>query len=100
MWPRPKTALDNGSGVSEAPSETGAISGLMCSEAAGIWLRHQADRAWIEWGLCWPPFSVARPQCQACRTPWPCVEALSAHEHIRRCGRHLAVFAPARAREA
>src|SRR6266511_4175020 len=71
-----------------------------CCEAEGVWLRHQADRAWIEWGLCWPPLTVARPRCQECRTPWPCPEALSAHEHICRCGRHLAVFAPARAREA
>ena len=98
--PPSRPALDDGTGAGEAPREPGTILGLTCSEAAGIWLRHQADRAWIEWGLCWPPLSVARPRCQECRTPWPCPEALSAHEHICRCGRHHAVFAPAPAREA
>jgi hypothetical protein len=76
------------------------MSGLMCGEAEGIWLRHQADRAWIEWGWCRPPFSVARPRCQTCRMPWPCAKALSAHEHIRRCDRHFAIFSSARIREA
>lgn len=49
------------------------------ASAHAIWRSHQADRAWIEWGLCWPPFTVARPRCTACRSPWPCPPALRAH---------------------
>ncbi len=51
-----------------------------CAPARTIWRDHQADRAWIEWGFCWPPLSVARPRCTACRSPWPCPPALRAHD--------------------
>ena len=49
------------------------------ASAHATWRYHLADRAWIEWGICWPPFSVARPRCTVCRSPWPCQPALRAH---------------------
>jgi hypothetical protein len=59
-----------------------------CAESAYAWGRHRADRAWIEWGICWPPFTVRRPACVVCGTPWPCTNAIAAHRHIAVCRRH------------
>ena len=52
------------------------------TDAGQVWRAHQADRAWIEWGICWPPISVGRPRCRACRTAWPCTPALGAHARL------------------
>ena len=54
--------------------------------AVGVWRLHQADRAWIEWGWCWPPLSVARPRCRSCAAAWRCQLALAAHDHLSRHG--------------
>lgn len=51
-------------------------------DANTIWRVHQADRAWIEWGICWPPFSVGRPRCRTCRTAWPCTPASGAYARL------------------
>jgi hypothetical protein len=61
---------------------------VACIEAARVWDEHQADRAWIEWGFCWPPFSVRRPRCVRCAEAWPCLDALAADEHLAGCARH------------
>ncbi|MBT8227897.1 MAG: hypothetical protein HKP61_15705 [Dactylosporangium sp.] len=29
------------------------------ANASQTWHDHQADRAWIEWGWCWPPLAAA-----------------------------------------
>jgi len=73
---------------------------ICCGAAAATWKRHQPDRAWIEWGFCWPPFSVARPRCLTCRQPWPCTEALAALDHLDTRGQHVPVAVPSQAREA
>jgi hypothetical protein len=52
-----------------------------------IWRAHQPDRAWIEWGLCWPPVSISPPRCVTCpQTRWPCQPALAAAETLVRGG--------------
>ncbi|MBN1174824.1 MAG: hypothetical protein JXA67_21870 [Micromonosporaceae bacterium] len=71
-----------------------------CGAAAASWNRHQPDRAWIEWGFCWPPFSVARPRCLTCHEPWPCTEALAALDHLDTRGQHVPVAIPSQTREA
>jgi hypothetical protein len=52
------------------------------ADVGAVWRAHQADRAWIEWGVCWPPLSVRRPRCRACRMSWPCASALGAHARL------------------
>lgn len=47
------------------------------------WTRHQADRAWINWGFCWPPVSIARPRCRECRASWPCDPTLAALQVLK-----------------
>ena len=54
--------------------------------AGGVWRTHQADRAWIEWGICWPPLSVSCPRCQTCSAAWPCALALGAHACLTDAG--------------
>ncbi len=53
--------------------------------AAGVWSEHRPDRAWLEWGICWPPLSIRRPRCLSCAAPWPCVPVLTAHEQMTKC---------------
>ena len=49
------------------------------SDALAAWRAHQPDRAWIEWGVCWPPVSIRRPRCLFCvGTSWPCPPASAA----------------------
>lgn len=82
------TSLDNREGGRVSPNSIGSRPTLACGEAERAWRSHQADRAWIEWGICWPPFSFRRPHCRACNAQWPCAEALAAHAHTRTCNRH------------
>lgn len=59
--------------------QLGARLPATSSHALDAWHAHQPDRAWIEWGVCWPPISVRRPRCMTCLgTPWPCQPALAA----------------------
>jgi hypothetical protein len=55
-----------------------------CGLAARVWSEHQADRAWLEWGFCWPPMSVRRPRCVSCGAAWPCAPAFAADEQMAR----------------
>ena len=55
--------------------------------ASTTWRTHQADRAWIEWGLCLPPISIRRPRCLVCTATWPCDPALAAHAALTSPGR-------------
>jgi hypothetical protein len=61
-------------------SRSAGLSDLSVSHrlAAGVWSAHQADRAWLDWGICWPPLSVRRPRCVSCGADWPCAPALAA----------------------
>ena len=77
------SSRDRGVGCAAESSDTQTSDRLDLNvRAASIWREHQADRAWIEWGWCWPPASVARPRCLACASPWPCPVALDAHDHL------------------
>jgi len=73
----------------EAPDAAGeappVLTAFSCGEAEGLWRQHEADRAWIEWGICWPPLSVGRPRCRRCAVAWPCPEALAAYSHMAAC---------------
>jgi hypothetical protein len=73
---------------SATPSSVTPDAQTACVEAAHDWNDHQPDRAWIEYGFRWPPFSVRRPRCLACSRAWPCHEALAAHEHLTGCDKH------------
>jgi len=65
-----------------SPVPTGQPGDLPTDDATArtAWRTHQADRAWVEWGICWPPLSIARPRCEVCRSPWPCLPALRAYD--------------------
>ena len=54
--------------------------------ARSVWQAHQADRAWIEWGLCLAPISIRRPRCVTCADAWPCPSALAAHTVLAAMG--------------
>src|SRR5262249_8768643 len=76
----------SGSRTRPAARET-ALPKVACIEAVRAWDEHQADRAWIEWGFCRPPFSVRRPRCLKCAEAWPCHDALAAVQHMTACAR-------------
>lgn len=58
------------------------IGSMTLAAAQGIWCRHRADRAWVEWGICWPPLSIARPRCACCQVAWPCGPVLDAYARL------------------
>jgi hypothetical protein len=84
---RQGVSTNPGTGRSPLVSIT-ATSTAFCPDAVRDWNEHQADRAWVEWGICWPPFTVRRPRCVACGQRWPCVAALGAHAHLATCETH------------
>jgi len=81
------TTMSGGSGSATRNSAAPAAR-VTCVTAALIWHDHQTDRAWIEYGLRWPPLSVRRPRCLTCLRAWPCPDALAAHEHLTNCEKH------------
>jgi hypothetical protein len=56
-------------------------------DALDSWRAHQPDRAWVEWGVCWPPVSVRRPRCVTCADRWPCEPALASAQCLIWSGR-------------
>jgi hypothetical protein len=53
---------------------------ITLAHARQVLTTHQPDRAWIEWGICRPPLTIARPRCIRCTEPWPCSLVLRADE--------------------
>lgn len=53
---------------------------LSYTRAVQVWRDHQPDRAWLEFGLQWPPLTIGRPRCvtSGCGLPWPCPPARAA----------------------
>jgi hypothetical protein len=69
--------------MDESPSAEGGgtpTTPMTLARVRQVLTSHQPDRAWIEWGICRPPFSVARPRCVQCAQPWPCSPVLRADE--------------------
>lgn len=83
-----RVATNPGNGRSPLVS-VARTSAACCADAVLAWNEHQDDRAWVEWGICWPPFTVRRPRCLACDEGWPCAAALGASMHLATCDMHL-----------
>jgi hypothetical protein len=82
LSPEAGTAAEGAHSLPHAPAGRLAKLGAAYDLAARVWDEHQADRAWLEWGVCWPPLSVRRPRCVSCGAAWPCTPALGADEQM------------------
>lgn len=77
-----RTAIDREGMIDQSQLLAIEAAKLTLADAQSLWWTHKADRAWIEWGICWPPISVARPRCTSCGDPWPCTSVLCAHARL------------------